>query len=383
MSQVPAASIKQHFAEIEDPRIERTKEHQLLDIIVIAICAVICGADDWVAVENFGRDKAAWLKTFLDLPNGIPSHDTFRRVFMLLDAEQFQVCFLEWIQAVSRVTHGQVIAVDGKQLRRSHDRRLGQDAIYMVSAWATANHLVLGQRKVDTKSNEITAIPKLLDMLAIGGCIVTIDAIGCQKAIAQKIIDQDGDYVLALKENQGNLYADVQELFAYAHRMRFHKTARDLIDHAYHQTVDSEHGRMDIRECWTISDRDYLLYLRNRAAWSRLRTLVMVRAERRIGSETSVEIRYYISSLDYNAQRMLEAVRSHWHIENNLHWVLDVAFREDECRIRKGNGPQNFAVLRHIALSLLTQEKSARCGIKTKRLKAGWNEDYLQKVLSI
>ncbi len=383
MSQLPAASIKQHFGEIKDPRIERTKEHQLLDIIIIAICAVICGADDWVAVENFGRAKLPWLKTFLDLPHGIPSHDTFGRVFMLLDAEQFQKCFLGWIQAVSRVTHGQVIAVDGKQLRRSHDKRLGREAIYMVSAWATVNHVVLGQRKVDAKSNEITAIPKLLDMLALDGCIVTIDAIGCQKAIAQKIIDRGGDYVLALKENQGNLYADVQELFAYAHRRRFHKNTRDLIDYDYHRTVDSEHGRMDIRECWIISDPDYLLYLRNREAWPRLRTIVMVRAERRIGKETSVEIRYYISSLDQPAPRILEAVRGHWGIENDLHWVLDVAFREDECRIRKGNGPQNFAVLRHIALSLLQQDKSARCGIKTKRLKAGWDEDYLRKILSI
>ena len=376
MNNKPGSAITDHFGRLEDPRIERTKLHELLDIVVIAICAIICGADDWTEVELFGNAKLSWLRTFLELPNGIPSHDTFGRVFARLNPEQFQQCFLEWVQAVSAVTGGQVIAIDGKVLRGSCDRVLGKAGIAMVSAWATANHLVLGQVKVDDKSNEITAIPKLLQLLEIAGCIVTIDAIGCQTEIAQAIVDQDADYVLAVKENQGHLYEDVKGLFDAAQELNFKDVPND-----YCKSTDKGHGRLEIRHCWTICDAQLINYLRNRAGWRNLRTIVKVVAERRLNGETSREERYFISSLDSDARRMLRAVRSHWGIENSLHWVLDIAFDEDHQRVRKDNGPANFAVLRHIALNLLKQDKTVKAGIKAKRLKAGWDEPYLLKVL--
>jgi predicted transposase YbfD/YdcC len=376
MNNQPTASITAHFASLQDPRIERTKLHQLLDILVIAICAVICGADDWVEVELFGNAKLAWLGTFLELPNGIPSHDTFGRVFARLNPEQFQQCFLAWIQAVSAVTGGQVVAIDGKVLRGSGDRVLGKAGIDMVSAWATANHLVLGQVKVDDKSNEITAIPKLLQVLEIAGCIVTIDAIGCQTEIAATIIALDADYVLAVKENQGHLYEDIKDLFDAAQEVNFQH-----VPHDYAKTTDKGHGRLEIRQCWIIADAALVTYLRNYAGWRNLRTIVKVVSERRVNGATTVEARYFISSLAGDALEVLKAVRSHWGIENALHWVLDIAFDEDHHRVRKDNGPANFAVLRHIALNLLKQEKSVKVGTKAKRLKAGWDEPYLLKVL--
>jgi len=376
MNANPTAAITDYFVSLEDPRIERTKLHELLDIVIIAICASICGADDWVEVALFGNAKLPWLRTFLALPNGIPSHDTFGRVFARLNPEQFQQCFLAWIQAVSVVTRGQVIAIDGKVLRASCERALGKAGIDMVSAWATANHLVLGQVKVDDKSNEITAIPKLLQMLEIAGCIVTIDAIGCQTAIAQTVVDLDADYVLAAKENQGHLYEDIKGLFDAAQEVNF----KD-VPHAYAKTTDKDHGRLEIRQCWTIADATLVDYLRNRASWPKLQTIVKVVAERRLNDETTIEARYFISSLDGDAQRMLAAVRGHWGIENSLHWVLDIAFDEDHHRVRKDNGPANFAVLRHIALNLLKQEHTVKAGIKAKRRKAGWDEPYLLKVL--
>jgi predicted transposase YbfD/YdcC len=376
MNNQPTASITEHFASLQDPRMERTKLHQLLDILVIAICAVICGADDWVEVELFGNAKLAWLRTFLELANGIPSHDTFGRVFAHLNPEQFQQCFLAWIQAVSEITGGQVVAIDGKVLRGSCNRVLGKAGIDMVSAWATANHLVLGQVKVDDKSNEITAIPKLLQVLEIAGCIVTIDAIGCQTEIAATIVALDADYVLAVKENQGHLYEDIKGLFDAAQAVNF----KD-VPHDYAKTTDKGHGRLEIRQCWTIADAALVTYLRNYAGWRNLRTIVKVVSERRVNGATTVEARYFISSLAGDAPQVLKAVRGHWGIENSLHWVLDIAFDEDHHRVRKDNGPANFAVLRHIALNLLKQEKSLKVGIKAKRLKAGWDEPYLLKVL--
>ena len=374
MSQHPAATIVENFADLQDTR-RYNKRHLLMDIVYIAICAVICGADDWEAVEEFGKDKQDWFERFLELPHGIPSHDTFRRVFAALDAEQFRTHFVEWMKAVHEKTDGQIVPIDGKMLRRSHDRTLGKKAIHMVSAWAVENQLVLGQVKVDDKSNEITAIPQLLDLLEIAGCIVTIDAMGCQKEISSKIISKDADYALALKENQGGLYEDVQELFSYAEETEF-------ADCDYHKTVEKAHGRIDIRECWTISSPEYMPYLRNLSDWANLRTIVMIKRERRLGLKVEIETKYYISSLLSNAQHILSVIRGHWGIENQLHWVLDIAFREDECRLRKGNGAQNFAILRHIALNLLKQESTCKRGIKTKRLKAGWNLDYLSKVLA-
>ena len=370
------------FCELEDPRVDRTKHHELLDIITIAICGVICGADGWTGIEKFGKAKLTWFETFLDLPEGIPSHDTFGKVFARLDPEVFQHCFLRWVQAVSKFTGGQVIAIDGKCLRRSHDRRKGKQAIHMVSAWASENHLVLGQRKVDTKSNEITAIPALLKLLKIAGCIVTIDAMGCQKAIAKQIVDQQGIYILGLKNNQPHVYEDVQSLFYWADHTEFAE-----IEHDSYRQVNKGHGRIEIRECWTISDPECLATVGEPGAWQELHTVIRVRAERRIGSEVSQETRYYLSSLPADtphlARTALEAVRRHWSIENELHWVLDVGFREDECRIRQGYAAENMAVLRHMAVNLLNQETSKRLGIKNKRLLAGWDNDYLMKILSL
>lgn len=382
MSQPMTATITDSFAELEDPRVDRTKRHTLTNIIIIAICAVICGADGWTAIEKFGEAKKAWLETFLTLPEGIPSHDTLGRVFARLNPEVFQRCFLQWVQGVSQITQGQVIAIDGKCLRRSHDRRLGKDAIHMVSAWASENHLVLGQRKVDRKSNEITAIPALLELLEISGCIVTIDAMGCQKHIAQQITDQDGDYILALKDNQPNLHEDVQSVFHWADNLGFAEIVHDT-----HRQVTKGHGRLEIRECWTISDPACLAMVAESGVWSDLTTIIRVHAERRTATEVTRETRYYLSSLPADtphlARTALHAVRRHWSIENELHWVLDIAFREDDCRIRQGHAAENMAVLRHIALNLLKQEQSQSIGIKNKRLLAGWDDNYRIKVLSI
>ena len=371
-----AAGIEEHFGELEDPRIDRKKLHKLLDIMVIAICAAICGADTWEDVETFGGAKEKWFRKFLELPNGIPSQDTFNRVFNRLDPEQFQSCFISWINAASQIMEGQVIAIDGKVLRRSHDRGSGKAAIDRVSAWATANHLVLGQVKVDEKSNEITAIPQLLKALEISGGLITIEAMGCQTEMAAEIIEQEADYVLALKDNQGQLFEDAQLLFDDLENSNYQAYAYD-----YNKTVNKGHGRIEIRECWTISDFEILRHLRGYQRWSGLVSVSRIRSQRWIGDEKSCEDRYHIASLT-GAKRILSVVRSHWGIENRLHWCLDIAFDEDRCRVRKKHGAENFAVLRHIALNLLKQEKSCKRSVKGKRLLAGWNEDYLFKILS-
>lgn len=380
MDHVGGLSLREQFAALPDPRIDRTKRHQLLDIVTIAICAVLCGADSWVDVELFGQAKLGWLRTFLALPNGIPSHDTFGRVFAALDPRQFEQCFLAWVRAVVAHTDGEVVALDGKTLRRSHDRGAGKVALHLVSAWAATNRLVLGQVAVDAKSNEITALPALLQVLALEGCIVTIDAMGCQTAIAQAVIDRGGDYVLALKENQPTLHKAVATYFAEARATAF----RDVPDdrHDYQRTVDGGHGRVEVRQYWTVTDPALLAYLDPKDAWAGLASVGLVERERQVGTETTREVHYYLSSLDGAAATFARAVRGHWGIENRLHWVLDIAFREDESRVRVGYAAENFAVLRHIALNLLRHDHSVKAGVKAKRLKAGWDDAYLLKLLN-
>jgi len=372
MREKPLKKIEEHFSKVTDPRIERTKEHKLIDIIAIAICAVVCGAEGWVDIENFGNGKLIWLKTFLELPNGIPSHDTFGRVFSLIDPEEFQESFRRWVQSIHEFTRGQVLAFDGKQLRGSGDSVLGKRAIYMVSAWAEANQLVLGQRKVDEKSNEITAIPELLKLLDIEGCIITIDAIGTQTKIIKTIVERGADYVLSVKENQGHLYQDISWLFEYDQQYKFKQAP-----YKHAKTVNKGHGRIEVRECWSISDPEYLQMLKGASKWKGLQSITMVVSTRITNDKTTVKTRYYISSLTNNAKRLLRVARRHWSIENELHWVLDVAFNEDHSRIRKDHAPENFAVLRHMAVSLLKQEKTAKGGTHAKQLLAAWNEDYL------
>lgn len=370
-------SIQAYFGTLTDPRDKMNQEHLLLDLVVIAICAIIACADDWVAVADFAVAKEGWLRTILALPGGIPAHDTFWRVFRFLNPEEFEDCFLRWIQAVSAMTQGQVIAIDGKKLRHSYDKGSSKAAIHMVSAWASVNRLTLAQRKVDDKSNEITAIPELLNVLEIAGCIVTIDAMGCQTEIAETIIEKDADYLLALKENQGNLYADVELLFT-----DLAQSQGKAYPHDYAKSFDKDHGRIEIRQAWSISDPQLLAALRNTAKWPHLHTLLKIQSERIIDGKRTLETRYFISSLQASAEKLLDVARTHWSIENSCHWVLDIAFREDESRLRKGFGAQNFAILRHIALNCLKQEHSARCGIKNKRLRAAWDNDYLLSVLS-
>ena len=330
-------------------------------------------------MEEYGNAKRGWFDTFLTLPSGIPSHDTFGRVFAALDPDQFQACFLAWVQSAVTQTDGAVIACDGKTVRRSHDRGAGKGAVHMVSAWASANRLVLGQVAVDEKSNEITAIPALLSLLMLKGCIVTIDAMGCQTAIARTIVEKGADYVLALKENQDSLYHEVVHLFADAEETG---GADYITDDA--QTIDGGHGRVEIRRYRTISDPLTIAHVDPEGAWAGLRSIGMVAAERREkggAGKVTRETRYYLTSL-VDAQEFGRAVRSHWGIENGLHWVLDIAFREDESRARVGASAANLVVLRHIALHLLKQERTAKVGIKNKRLKAAWDERYLLKVIA-
>lgn len=366
-------SLAAHFNRLPDPRVRRTRRHALVDILVITVCAVICGADDWVAIARFGRAKRTWFRQFLALPHGIPSHDTFGRVFAALDPHAFHTAFLAWVASVATLLPGDAIAIDGKTLRRTFDTASQKAAIHMVSAWATAQGLCLGQVKTDAKSNEITAIPALLDVLALAGRIVSIDAIGCQPAIARRIRDRGGDYVLSLKANQTRLHEDIQALFIDAEAHGF----RDL-PHTHAETVDADHGRLEVRRAWATDD---LAWLSQRRRWPGLRSVLRVDAERTVGAHTSRETRYFISSLPAEAAHLARIVRGHWTIENGLHWVLDVALHQDHTRIRTGHAPENLATLHHIALNLLKQERTEKLGIKNKRLAAGWDHDYLLRVI--
>ena len=372
----PKTTIADHFSELEDPRIERSKRHKLIDIITITICAVICNADGWTDIELFGKSKHKWFKNFLELPNGIPSHDTFSRVFSLLNPEKLQECFLKWIESISQITFGEIIALDGKTLRHSYDRSKNKSAIHMVSAWATTNGIVLGQRKVDSKSNEITAIPELLKVLSLKGCIVTLDAMGCQKKIIKQIIDQDADYVIALKKNQGGLYERVEKLFDQTLLNGF----KGLIKSEYRVSEDA-HGREETRSCQILTNINK--EIDPKGEWKNLNSIAFVDYLRTENGKTTRERRYFISSIAREGHKSIaNAIRKHWGIENQLHWVLDVSFNEDDSRIRKDNSPENLAIIRHIALNLLKQEKTLKVGVKNKRKNAGWDEKYLLKVLA-
>jgi predicted transposase YbfD/YdcC len=364
--------LQEHFAELTDPRRGKVT-HPLLTIVAIAVCAVICGADDFVAIAHYGRTKQKWLKKWLDLSNGVPSHDRFNQVLAAIRPEEFEQCLLHWITALQDITDGQIIAIDGKTLRRSYDRASGKSAIHMVSAWASANHVSLGQVVVDEKSNEITAIPKLLQMLELQGSLVTIDAMGCQVEIAQQIVEQKASYVLAVKGNQPTLFGGITDHFAT-------HVASDaaFAGRAYHQTSEKAHGRETEREYFICDVPDDLP---DASRWPKLRAIGMtVNRTIRDGKET-IEGRYYILSRKLTAKQFAQAVRKHWSIENSLHWQLDVTFGEDQCRVGQGNADINLSLLRRHALTLLKDERTARVGVKTKRLSAALDEDYLTKVL--
>jgi predicted transposase YbfD/YdcC len=375
MATVSAVSLHDCFGELHDCRREHLRLHNLWDIIALTICGVVCGADNWVEIERYGHRKREWLVRLLELPNGIPSHNTLGRVFDLIDPATFQRCFGEWAQALVQATEGRLIAIDGKTLRGSADPAKGRGALHLISAWAQANHLVLGQLAVADKSNEITAIPELLKLIDVAGAVVTIDAMGCQKEIAEKIVAGGGDYVLALKDNHQHLSDAVWELFCTGLDDDF----ADL-QHDSHTTHDKGHGRVERRHYHQVKVPRQLL--ERHPGWKNLRTLGMVFSERQVGDEAvSAETRFYLSSLPLGVECFAEAVRGHWGIENNLHWVLDVCFDEDANRSRTDHGPANLALMRRIAASLLKQETTAKGGIKCKRKQAGWDDRYLVKVL--
>jgi predicted transposase YbfD/YdcC len=365
-----------HFADLPDPRIDRTKLHALLDILVIALCTVICGGEGWEDMSEFGQAKEAFLREQLglSLTHGVPSPDTFRRVFARLDPEAFTRCFTAWVTTLRRLTPGEVVSIDGKALRHSFDTATGQAPLHVISAWAGKNRLVLCQLKVADKSNEIPAIPALLALLDLRGCTVTIDAMGCQKAVARRIIAQEGDYVLALKGNQGTLHADVAEFFEDAR-------ARDFVGvaHQYTETLDKDHGRVEKRRYWLVEEVDWLVA---RHDWAGLQSISMIERIRQVGDAVTSEVSYTINSLTGSVAKLARAARGHWGIENSVHHVLDVTFDEDDLRIRKENAPQNLATVRHLALNLLRQEQTHRRGIQGRIRRAGWDDDYLRQVLA-
>jgi predicted transposase YbfD/YdcC len=370
MSKAPTISIRQCFADVPDPRREHCRKHNLWDIIAITIGAVVASADSWVEVAAYGVRKRAWLRTFLELPHGIPSHDTFNRVFALLDPAALQRGFHHWMQALVEATAGRLVAIDGKTLRHSFDTAAGKGALHLVSAWATENRLMLGQYAVAGKSNEITAIPELVNMLDLSGAIVTIDALGCQKAIAAQLDDAGADYVLALKENRETLSDDVQQLFLDGLENDF----ADIEHHCY-QTVDADHGRVETRTYHVVPVPEELAP--RHADWQALRSFGMVFSECQVGQEDATcETRFFINSLAPKVKTFARAVRGHWGIENSLHWVLDISFREDESRLRKDHGPENLALLRRLAASLVHNEGTSKGGVACKRKQAGWDNGY-------
>ena len=364
-----ASDFISHFSIIRDPRMDRTQRHPLNTIVFTALCAVIAGAEHWTEVAQFAKDKQTWFSEYVDFPNGIPSHDTYGRFFALLSPREFDKGFLSWVRSIHKKTQGEVIALDGKTARRSHDRKNAKEALHLVHAWASENHMLLGQVETDTKSNEITAIPKLLKMLDLKGSIVTIDAMGCQKTIAKEITEQGGDYVFSLKGNQETIHEEVKLYWQ-------DETLKQEADH--YETVEKDHGRIEKRGYWITSDTEWM---DAKPEWAKLKSIGRVESERTIGEESRVEQRCYLTSLDANAKEFARAVRGHWGVENGLHYVLDISFREDECRVRQRHAAQNFALLRRLALNLLKRDKAAKLGVKTRRLRAGWSHEYLERIL--
>lgn len=366
-------SLLDYLVAVDDPRIERAKKHKLIDILTIAVCAVISGAEGWEHIEMFGKIKEDWLRRFLELPNGIPSHDTIARVFSVIDSKQFQTAFVDWINGIELEKEGKVIAIDGKSLRRSFDNAHGKKPLHMVSAWAVEAGIALGQVRTQEKSNEIKAIPELLNMLDLAGAIVTIDAMGCQKAIATRIREKKADYVLALKKNHSDFHDEVSALFRVAKSRNFKEMPHDSFT-----TVDNGHGRLETRTCYCLPAQQWFP---NVHEWEGLNTLVMIESTREHSGSVQNEVRYYLSSLPQNAKQLLGAVRSHWGIENSLHWVLDMTFREDESRVRKDHSPENLATVRRVVLNMLKLNKPKNLSFKKAKLAATWDTDFAFKTI--
>jgi predicted transposase YbfD/YdcC len=368
-------SINTHFKDLTDPRMNNRSRHLLMDILTIALLALIGGAEGYNDIELFGKSKEPWLRTFLELPSGIPSHDTFNRVFSMLSPEEFSKCFMSWTQDLGGKVEG-IVAIDGKTLRRSFGSAARKTALHIVSAWSAQNELVLGQIRTEAKSNEITAIPKLLAMLDLEGCTVTIDAMGCQKEIAQKILDAKADYILGLKGNQGNTLDAAKYLFDYEESNGFQG-----IFHTKYETLEKDHGRIERREICSLGG---LSQIEEFEVWPGLKSITRVISTREVfGCEATVECRYYLSSLEANAEEIGVGIRAHWGIENSLHWVLDVNFREDYARNRKDHSAENMAILRHMVVNLMRKENSSKTSLRGKRLKASWNDDYILKLLAL
>lgn len=376
MSNKLQTSLQECFGDLPDSRVQGRCEHNLLDIIIIAICGALCGADSWVGIETVGKAKEQWFRQFLDLEHGIPSHDTFGDVFAKIDNDAFQKRFIRWVESVFRVTRGQVVAIDGKTQRGSQDGAIGKGAIHLVSAWASANGIVLGQRKTAEKSNEITVSPELLELLNVAGCIVTIDAMGCQTKIAQQIRDRKADYLLRVKDNQSHLKEDLDDWFSYGDEQGFATMHMD-----FHRTTHKTSGRVEVRQCWVVSDPVAFDYICHYEGWPDLHSIIRVQRERREGNQFTRDVAYYISSLALDAATILDATQHHWAIENSFHWVLDVTFAEDDSRIRSGESAENMAVLRAVALNLLKQD-SSKSSLRQKRFRAAMDNDFLLHLLS-
>lgn len=365
------ATLLSHFSNLPDPRVDRTKHYPLIEILFLVISATLSGCEGWKAIKEFGDIKLNWLKQFLPFNSGIPVDDTIARVMRKLDTKAFQTCFISWMQGIEEKTTGDVVAIDGKTLRRSHDRSSNKSAIHMVSAWSSANGIVMGQEKTAEKSNEITAIPKLLEVLALKGCIVTIDAMGCQSEIAKSIIAKEADYLLALKGNQGKFSAEVKTFFESALTNNFSE-----IQYEFHEEFNTGHGRIEHRQCWVIDPYLYRESFSDLKKWLDLKSIIMIKSYRELGDKKTEELRFFISSCDQDAKHLMSVVRKHWSIENSLHWVLDVSFREDESRIRAGSSPENFAVMRHIAINIIKSDKSISASVKSKIARAGFSDEY-------